>query len=145
MDNFNESTAIQSDLVLDSTAQAHLLVTRKWSMFLSILGLIISALMIIALFALLAFNAMGAAFPFGLNMFFPYLLLMLCYFFPLYYLLQFSKYSKQAIEQRDSNLLTLAIFNLKRHYRFLAILIIIMLILYAFLIFYMVYLLGAGF
>ena len=145
MDNFNESTSNQNDLVLDNIAQAHLLVTRKWSMFLSILGLIMCGLLIIAMFALLAFNAMDSLFPFGLSMFFPYLILMACYFFPLYYLLQFSKYSKQAVLQRDSALLTLAMFNLKRHYRFLGILIIILLILYVFIAFYMVYFLGGSF
>ena len=145
MENFNEGLTNQSDLTLNAEASSHLMEARKWSMFLSILGLIISGLMIISLFGLLVFNAMGDAFPFGLNMFFPYLLLILCYFFPLYYLLQFSKYSKHAVLPRDSALLALAMLNLKRHYRFLAILIIAILILYIALIIYMAYFLGGGF
>jgi uncharacterized membrane protein YjgN (DUF898 family) len=110
--------------------------TRKWTMFLAILGFVFIGIMVI--FSLV-FSAIFSALP-GIEdteMPFPsflfgliYLVIAGLYFFPLLYLYKFSTYTKSAILNRDSGEINSAFKNLKSHYRFIGILTIIMLALY---------------
>jgi hypothetical protein len=56
-----------------------------------------------------------------------YLLVALLYFFPVYYLFQFSVKMKAALAQQSSELLQQAFENLKSHYKFMGILMIVVL------------------
>ncbi len=60
-----------------------------------------------------------------------YLAMAVLYFFPIYYLFQFSSKIKAALQTQSSELLEQAFSNLKSHYKFMGILLIIVLGLYA--------------
>jgi len=107
---------------------------RKWSMFLAIMGFIgVGFLLIAVLF-------MGAIFSFipdtdlpgwlGLIFSVLYLIIAVLYFFPVYYLFQFSQNSRKAVKEGSSNFFTEAIGKLKLHYKFIGIMTIVMLVVY---------------
>jgi hypothetical protein len=113
----------------------HLNTTRKWAMFLAIIGFIILGLIvIIGLIAgtfLTAFNSGGKdlGIPESL-MFVPILLLAVIYFFPVLFLFRFSKHTSHAIQTLDKLEFHKAIKNLKSCFVYIGVLIIIILSLY---------------
>jgi hypothetical protein len=113
----------------------HLNATRKWAMFLAIIGFIFMGLMIvIGLIAgtfLTAFNSgeKGLGIPESL-LFVPVLLLAVIYFFPVLFLFRFSKHTSHAILTLDKLEFHKAIKNLKYYFAYIGILIIIILSLY---------------
>jgi cell division protein FtsX len=112
--------------------------TRKWTNFLSIMGFIFIGLMILIAFAVSSMMSTMAesesALPFsGTFLGFVYLIIAFIYFFPILYLYRFSKYTKKALETQNSNDLNEAFKNLKSHYRFMGIITIVMIALYAFI------------
>jgi hypothetical protein len=113
----------------------HLETTRKWVMFLAIIGFIFLGLfIIIGLIAgtfLTAFNSggKGLGVPESL-MFIPVLLLAAIYFFPVLFLFRFSKHTSHAIQNLDKLRLHKAIKNLKYYFAYIGILLIIVLSLY---------------
>ena len=86
-------------------------------------------------------GALGAAGGAIIGIF--YLLITLLYFFPIRYLYIFSSKMKKAFEGNDSQEMTDAFENLKSHYKFIGILMIILLSFYALMFF--IGLLGAAF
>ena len=128
------------ELQLDSTAKEFLKETAKWAHFLSILGFIgIGFLVLIAVFAGTIFSAMGNSMQgmrmysgsFGVIMGAVYFIIALLYFFPVYYLFKFSTNAKKAFANNDSESLTESLGYLKSHYKFIGILMIVCLALYA--------------
>jgi uncharacterized BrkB/YihY/UPF0761 family membrane protein len=113
----------------------HLNTTRKWAMFLAIIGFIILGLIvIIGLIAgtfLTAFNSGGKdlGIPESL-MFVPILLLAVIYFFPVLFLFRFSKHTSHAVQTLDKLEFHKAIKNLKSFFVYIGVLIIIILSLY---------------
>ena len=113
----------------------HLNTTRKWAMFLAIIGFIILGLIvIIGLLAgtfLTAFNSGGKdlGIPESL-MFVPILLLAVIYFFPVLFLFRFSKHTSHAVQTLDKLEFHKAIKNLKSCFVYIGVLIIIILSLY---------------
>jgi hypothetical protein len=109
--------------------------TRKWVMFLAIIGFIFLGLfIIIGLIAgtfLTAFNSgeKGLGVPESL-MFVPVLLLAAIFFFPILFLFRFSKHTSHAIQNLDKLRLHKAIKNLKYYFAYIGILLIIILSLY---------------
>lgn len=125
MENFTGTTAENNAVGLDFAAITHLSETRKWTMFLSILGFVFLALMLlVVLFFIFAGRELTQSHIPMIAMF-PMLLLGVVYFFPIYYLFQFSRYSKLAIKTMDTTSMSLAMKYLKLHYRFIGILAII--------------------
>lgn len=135
----------EEKLSLNDLAIAALRESAKWCMFLSIIGFIFIGLMVIGgLFMTVAMSAissmpndpysqMGASNPFmaikgfiGLI----YILLALLYFFPIYYLFNYAKGTKQALESGNSEVLSKALVNLKSHHKFLGIMTIVIISLY---------------
>ncbi len=115
-----------------------LLETGKWTKFLSILGFVFVGFMVIAAFfmgtILSGIGGEESAMPFPGFMFgILYLFLAGVYFFPILYLFKFSTNIKKALTTNDSKGFNLAISNLKSHYKFIGILTVIMLALYAFI------------
>lgn len=108
----------------------HLNETRKWTLFLSICGFIFLGIMAIAfpLTSIRANNSFPTAGAIGALV--PALIIVAIYFFPIFFLFQFSRFSKLAIEQNDTNLLIIAFKFLKRHYKYMGILFIIILSIY---------------
>ncbi|WP_343695536.1 DUF5362 family protein [Flavobacterium sp.] len=125
------------ELHLDSTAKDFLKETVKWAYFIAIIGFVgIAFLVLIAIFAGAIFSTMGSAMPgfgggsVGAIFSFIYLLLAGLYFFPVYYLFKFASNGKKAFRENDSEALTSSFSYLKSHYKFIGILMIIMLAFY---------------
>jgi hypothetical protein len=109
--------------------------TRKWAMFLAIIGFIfLGLIVIIGIIAgtfLSAFSTgqKGLGIPESL-MFIPFLLLAAIYFFPVLFLFRFSKHTSHAIHTLDKMELHKGIKNLKLYFAYIGILIIIVLSFY---------------
>ena len=132
-------------LELNDLAVAALREGAKWCLFLSIVGFIFIALMVImGAFMAVMMSAIpsdpygGAMGPMGASPFNAikgylgafYILLALLYFFPVYYLYKYANGTKQALESGNSDVLSNALVNLKSHHKFLGIMTIIMISLY---------------
>jgi hypothetical protein len=110
--------------------------TRKWSMFIAILGFIFIGLIVtIGLFAgvfLSVFKSSGTG---GLGIaeslvFIPLLLVAVIYFFPVLYLFRFSKHTSEAVRKLDKQELHKAFKNLRRYYVYTGIVVIVVLVIY---------------
>ncbi|WP_248903395.1 hypothetical protein [Flavobacterium sp. K5-23] len=117
--------------------------TAKWTYFLSILGFIgIGFMVILALFVGTIFSKLGAlsggGAPFaGIGTGFItvlYLILALIYFFPVYYLFQFSSKTKNAFKNNDNELLNESFKYLKSHFKYIGVIALIFISLYSFVI-----------
>lgn len=110
---------------------------RKWAMFLSIVGFIASgAFLVTGLFtgiflSVFNVNENGPGFPAWLA-FIIFILLFLLLLLPVIYLFRFSKFTSEAIKTNDDKKLRRALSNLKAHYLYLGILVIIILVVYFF-------------
>lgn len=126
-------------LTLTSTSKSFLKETAKWTSFLSILGFILITLMLVlAAFSSTIFNMVAKMQPgipesLGLSLAITYLVLSIIYFFPVYYLLQFSRKMKKALATKNDETLASAFKMLKSHYKFIGVFTIITLSLYALL------------
>ncbi|HLN95764.1 MAG TPA: DUF5362 family protein [Flavobacterium sp.] len=128
------------DVQLNEAGRSFLRATGKWAMFLSIIGFIFMGFMILGAMAMFTVGsfASGAA-PFGgmggALIGTIYLVVAVLYFFPIYYLFQFSSRIKRAFEENDSVVLNDALGSLKSHYKFIGIFTIVFIALYIVLIF----------
>lgn len=109
--------------------------TRKWTMFLAIIGFIVIGLGIIfGLFAgvfLTIFNTSDAFV--GLPEWSFFILIILAgaiYLLPVFFLFRYSKHSANAVNTLDSHELHKAMKNMKSYFAYIGILIIIMLVIY---------------
>jgi hypothetical protein len=128
MENLSQLDANDNKIVLESNAIYQITQTRKWTMFLSITGLIFIGL-ITALILVVILSNFSAK---SLLSVLPLMIIVLIYFFPIYYLFQFSRYSKLAITSLEEKVVFIALKYLKMHFRFMAILIMIALLVYVF-------------
>jgi hypothetical protein len=110
---------------------------RKWALFLSIVGFIFLAILVLFGFSLgtimgqLGDETVMEGFPtslFGII----YLIIGLIYFFPILFLFQFAVNARKGIQFMDSGFLSQAFKKLKDHYTYIGILMAIMLGLYVF-------------
>jgi uncharacterized membrane protein (DUF485 family) len=126
-------------LTLTSASKSFLKETVKWARFLSIIGFILIVLMLLfAAFSSTIFNMAAKVQPgisesLGLLLAITYLVLSIIYFFPVYYLLQFSSKMKKALATKNDETLASAFKMLKYHYKFIGVFTIITLSLYALL------------
>lgn len=126
-------------ITINSEAKSFLKETAKWSFFLAIIGFIgIAFLVILGAFSSLIFGALPQAsqvpFNLGLVLTIVYLVFAVIYFFPVYYLLQFSSKMKKALATKNDETLADAFKALKSHYKFIGVFVIITLSLYVLLI-----------
>ncbi|MEK8179880.1 DUF5362 family protein [Flavobacterium buctense] len=132
----NQNNLTLNDLAVDSLRES-----AKWTMFLSIVGFIFIGLMfiggavtIVSLSNIPDEPEFGGMNPFGAVKNFIgiiYLVMAAIYFFPVLYLYKYSKGVKEAINFSNSEVLADALQNLKSHYKFVGILTIVLLCLYA--------------
>jgi len=125
----------ETSLKINSTAEKYLTEIRKWAHFLAIVGFVFTGLMIIAsvVVALVLANLTldQSAFPFPMTYLSGvYFVMAIVYFFPVYYLYQFSIKMKYALQKKADDILESSFSFLKSHYKFLGILTIVMLALY---------------
>ena len=109
--------------------------TRKWTMFLAILGFIgIGLLLIVGLFAgvfLSVFNTTDI--PVGFPEWLLFIIILICaaiYFFPVFFLFRFSKSASNAVKSLDKLEMQKAFRNLKFYFVYLGILVIVVLAVY---------------
>lgn len=110
----------------------------KWALFLAILGFINVGLMILVAIAFVmgidfmtqGMEEMMALPSMTIYMAVFYLLIALIIFFPFYYLYRFATRADTGVADRDEHLLARSFSNLKSHYKFVGVLVIIILCLY---------------
>lgn len=129
----NESDG--SNFGIDETAKGYLLETARWGKFLAIVGFVaigilaIAGLLFSTVFSRLG-DTIGSGMP-GAMMFVVYLLIAVLYFFPTYYLFRFSKGIKPAMINADQGLLNEALSYLRKAFRYMGVLTIVIIGLYA--------------
>jgi hypothetical protein len=126
MENLSELSAQDNKIILGSNSIYQLTQTRKWTMLLSITGLVFIGLITAVILAAIFSNSSTKSL---LNVL-PLMIIVLIYFFPIYYLFQFSRFSKMAITSMEEKVVINAFKYLKMHFRFMAILIMISLLIY---------------
>jgi hypothetical protein len=130
----------ETKMYLTENSKSFLKETAKWAYFLSIMGFILIALLVLlallmgTLFAKLVdlgggVAALGARSG-GLIMTI-YLLFAVIYFFPVYYLYQFASKIKAALTTDNNEQLNTSFEYLKSHYKFLGIFTLVVTIIYA--------------
>ena len=123
---------------ISEQAKKYLLEASKWATFISIVGFIAIALLIIMSFSIGTIMAnlpegyLGGISPTFFSFF--YLIMAGVYFIPVFFLFQFGQKTKQALVNDDSSLLTFGLKKLNSHYKFLGILLIIGIAMYFVLI-----------
>ncbi|WP_052752921.1 DUF5362 family protein [Kordia zhangzhouensis] len=129
----NNSVFDNFELRLNESSKKFLRETSKWAFVLSIVGFVIVGLfvfMAVFFFVMLVdvrsnlnpFHELGMpAWYFGL----VYLLIAIIYFFPILYLYKFSRKMKSALIDKSTEDLTAAFSNLRSHYKFIGIIVLI--------------------
>jgi Na+/melibiose symporter-like transporter len=130
MENFTENTQPQNILELNGRGIHYITEMRKWTLFLSIVGFIGLGLMIIGGFVMVFFSGMLPGEEIGPITVLPLMLIAVIYFFPVFYLYQFSSLSKRALLFNDTNLVSEALRYLKMHFKYMGVLVIVLLIIY---------------
>lgn len=119
-------------LKITDQAKSFILETAKWAKFLAIVGFVFIGLMVLGAFFMLIAGAslpgMGGA---GAGVGVMYLLMALLYFFPTYYLFIFANKIKVGLTQSSQNDVDAGFENLKSTFKFMGILMIIVLGIYA--------------
>jgi hypothetical protein len=132
MENIPEIRKIE----LENDTLNDLNITRKWSLFMTILGFIaLGLILIIGLIATLFLSVFKTGtIPNAVNWgFLPaaiILVLSVVYFFPLFYLYRFSIQMGHAVRNLDNSEIKKAFKNLKRYYVYIGILLIVLLVIY---------------
>jgi hypothetical protein len=126
-------------LTINTASKMFLKETAKWAFFLSIMGFIgIAFIIVLGVFSGAIFKAIPQTglIPFDLSLVLTAtcLIVAVLYFFPAYYLLSFSNKMKRALASKDDEILAAAFEVLKSHYKFIGVFTIITLSLYALLI-----------
>jgi hypothetical protein len=139
MEKFTETNPENQKFGVNPEALINLEATRKWTLFLSVLGFVfIGFMLLMSVFFMSFFQGTGLPheLPTSLPMFslIPMLIIMVIYFFPIFFLFQFSRFSKIAVANRDEASLAQAFKFLKLHYQFMGVLAIIGIAIYAFAI-----------
>lgn len=130
-----ESILENKKIEIEQETLNHLNTTRKWTMFLAILGFIfLGLLIVIGIIAgtfLSAFNTGGKTLGIPESLLFvPILLMAIIFFFPFLFLFRFSKHTAMAVQFLDKQELHKAIRNLKSYFVYLGALIIVVLSVY---------------
>jgi hypothetical protein len=109
--------------------------TRKWAMFLAIVGFIFLGLMLIAglvagtFLSVFKSPEMGGVIPQILVFVFIFIMA-LAYFFPILFLFRFSKHTANAVQSLSKEELKKALRNLKSYFVYIGVLLIIVLVMY---------------
>lgn len=113
------------NLRFSEPVRGDLLETSKWAMFFAILIFIALGLVLIGSFFIMAAGSAGAVVGIMMVLIYGGLL-----FFPAWYYYKFSALTRQALEHDNNDALDEGFANLKRFYRFIGILIIVVIGLY---------------
>jgi len=138
----NENTSL-FDLNIDQTSKGHLIEAARWGKFLSIVGFVVCGLIILAGIFFSTFmssmsNRYGSMYSdaysssgMGAMMAVLYIVMAVIYFFPCLFLFRFSTKMKTALATNDQNTLNTSFQNIKAMFRYVGIITLIILIIYA--------------
>lgn len=125
-----------TDLSISTRSRDFLLETAKWANFLAIVGFVMLGLMVLGAIVMLVTGATYSSFiggeAFGMGI--AYLIAAVLYFFPTYYLFHFAKKMKNALMISSQDNLEVGFENLKSFFKFVGILMIVVLSLYILII-----------
>lgn len=129
-----------SGIVGDQVIKSFLQETAKWAKLMAIVGFIgVGFMAITGLFFGSSMGMTASQIPGGVAI--PgalftviYLVIAVLYFFPIYYLFNFASKMQLALKTDDQATLRSAFENLKSHYKFIGILLVVFLSLYAIMI-----------
>jgi len=147
-ENFTETThslpESEKGIHLSEEALYYLQTGAKWAKFLAIVGFVGCVIMVlVGLFAGSLFSSLSSTMPsyssgitqsMGAFMSVFYVAFALLYFFPSLYLYQFAKFTQKAIMFSNSHDITSALGKLKSFFKFIGILIIVIISLYMLII-----------
>lgn len=131
MDNLIEDRKIEmGPEILD-----HLNSTRKWTMFLSVLGFIFLGLLIVAGLATSLFLTTFKTTEANLGiteslMILIFIIVGAIYFFPVFFLFRFSRNTRDAIQNLDQQKLKKGFRNLRLYFTYIGIMVIVVLTIY---------------
>lgn len=137
-----------SQSTLSNASKGFILETAKWAKFLAIVGFVMLGLMAIGVLFMLVGGATimhwGGGFSGGFgSLIFVYIIMIVLYFFPTYYLYQFAVKIKSGLSDGNGSNIDSGFENLKSTFKFMGILMIIVLSLYGLMV--IIGLLGAAF
>jgi hypothetical protein len=131
----NENIVNDEQLTLNKESVSYLRTVSGWSKFFAILGFIGSGLLILAgIFSGAIFAAIGNIPGMAPILGAIYIVMGLIYLLPSLYLLKFASNAKNAIDNKNSDILTIALKNLKSCLTFMGIMTIICIVVYPFLL-----------
>jgi len=146
MENMEQNTNPNSPVGMNDYMKGFILEIAKWAKFLSIIGFIGIGLMFLAAIVMMVAGATLSSFsndysgsgysnsPVGAGVIgIVYIIMAVLYFFPVFYLFKSAVGLKKGIINNDEMKLTDGFQNLKSHYKFIGIMMIIVLSLYALL------------
>ncbi|WP_339917502.1 DUF5362 family protein [Yeosuana marina] len=127
------------ELEVKDEIKGYLSEISKWSYFLSIMGFIGVGLMVLAGIFIGFFSGLNnlagssntlynLGYSMGIGLF--YIVLALIYLFPVIYLFRFSKRVKSALKLNSNEDFRIAFLNLKSHYKFMGIFVIVIISIY---------------
>ena len=125
-----DNEASNDGVAINSQISDYLKETAKWTNFLSIIGFVMIGLMVIGAFVIIVVGSSfggGQATAGGL----AYLLIALLYFFPILYMYNFSKKIKIGLNSSIQSDIELAFENLKKMFKYMGVLMIVILSIYA--------------
>jgi hypothetical protein len=135
MENTDYTVQDVSPLTINNEINSYLVETAKWGKFLAIIGYIGIGFMVIAgIFVMVGFSALGeyTKMPFPMGAFgIVYILIAVLYYFPVSYLHKFSDQTRQAVLMNEQGMLDSGFANLKSLFKFMGILMIVILSIYA--------------
>jgi hypothetical protein len=137
MDTLDSNITRENTLFSSNEIASYLLETARWGKFLAIMGYIgIGLILLIAIFVMAIGSASqlfpGMALGMGMGAFgMIYIVIAALYFFPVYYLHQFSIKIKQGLTSQDPQNITTGFQNLKSLFKFMGIFVIVILSIYA--------------
>jgi len=129
-----ENQQSETPIICNNVIRGYLLETSKWGKFLAVIGFVgISLMILLGIFLMIGMSflselsskSMPAGF-FGLI----YIIMAAIYYFPVNYLHKFSVLIKQSLNSNDELALTNGFENLKKMFKFMAILTIVVLSIY---------------
>ena len=133
----NEEKQVIPALAFSENAIKYLATGAKWAKFVAIVGFVFIGLIVFGgLISGVFFSFMGdqmgmGGFPFPPFLFaFIYLIVALIYFFPIYYVYKFATKAQNAIRMLNSRDIEASILNLKSYFKFMGVLIIVVLAFY---------------
>ena len=134
----NTNAEMEAKLCITPYGSSYLKTSAKWATFLAILGFIGSGIMVfVALLMLIISPISKLSSTLGLPMSLlgvVYLLLAIFYFFPAYYLYNFADKTKIALDSNNQDVLDDSLKNLKRMFKFIGIMTIVLIAIYLIMI-----------